>query len=51
MRCVSLMNDKESHKIQNDIDIVLDMIRENKGDYLVALEDIRDSLPCSCSNE
>ena len=40
--------DKQSHYIQNLIDLVMDMIRENKGDYLEALEIIRDLLPCSC---
>jgi hypothetical protein len=45
--------DKESHYIQNEIDLVMDMIRNDKrtDHILTRLEDIRDSIPCCCDND
>ena len=45
--------DKESHYIQNEIDHVMDMIRNDKrtDHILTRLEDIRDSIPCCCDSD
>ena len=55
---MSDITDKESHFIQNEIDLVMDMIRDKVwlecidkeigGDLCDRLEGIRDSIPCSC---
>ena len=56
------LTDKESHYIQNEIDLVMDMIRDDsdmttspKGNntmkVLMKLEEIRDSIPCCCDGD
>ena len=49
------LTDKESHYIQDQIDGVMDMIREDNAmtteDLLIKLEEIRDSIPCCCDND
>jgi hypothetical protein len=51
------LRDKESHYIQNEIDLVMDMIRDEMGYKIPGdlgyklcdkLENIRDSIPCCC---
>ena len=47
------LTDKESHYIQNEIDLVMDMIKDTnaKNHILIKLEEIRDSIPCCCDND
>ena len=47
------LTDKESHYIQNEIDLVMDMLKDTnaKNHILVKLEEIRDSIPCCCDSE
>ncbi len=41
------MNDKESHIIQNDIDVLRDQLLI----IVNGLEKLRDNIPCSCGEE
>ena len=49
------LTDKESHYIQDQIDGVMDMIRDENAmttaDLLIKLEEIRDSIPCCCDGD
>ena len=47
------LTDKESHYIQDQIDGVMDMIRDTnaKNHILIKLEEIRDSIPCCCDDD
>lgn len=50
------LTDKQSHYIQNEIDHVMDMIREKDlpgytDHILTRLEEIRDSIPCCCDQD
>jgi len=42
----AVITDEQSHDIQNRIDLVMDKTKDEK--LLKELEDIRDSIPCSC---
>ena len=49
------LTDKESHYIQNEIDLLMDQIRDENAmtteDVLIRLEEIRDSIPCCCDSD
>ena len=45
----AIITDKQSHDIQNRIDLVMDKTKDEK--LLKELEDIRDSIPCSCERK
>lgn len=48
------LTDKESHNIQNEIDQVMDRLLDPNLDLWETrkkLEEIRDSIPCSCGEE
>ena len=48
------LSDETSHDLQNDIDVVLDLVKTStigsikRNEILNRLEVIRDNIPCSC---
>ena len=51
------LSDETSHDLQNDIDVVLDLVKTatigsiKRNEILNRLEVIRDNIPCSCGRE
>ena len=46
-------SDENSHYIQNKVDLILDMVKNNfdKKDIILSLIEVRDMIPCTCGEE